>query len=109
MTEYTGINANDLDNFITTCFEKCGLNHEDAKITSDVLIESDKRGEDFGVNLTYSHSVGSKFFIPDNVYVIGTMNTADRSLALVDYALRRRFTFINLKPLFNQIKTISMC
>jgi 5-methylcytosine-specific restriction endonuclease McrBC GTP-binding regulatory subunit McrB len=41
------------------------------------------------------------FFIPANVYVLGLMNTADRSLAVVDYALRRRFGFVNLGPEFS--------
>jgi len=66
-----------------------------------MLIENDKRGEEFGVNLTYADEDEKKFFIPENVYIIGTMNTADRSLAMVDYALRRRFTFIDMLADFN--------
>lgn len=65
-----------------------------------MLIEPDKRGPEWSIPLTYSKSNTDKFYIPENLYLIGTMNTADRSLALVDYALRRRFSFINLKPLF---------
>jgi 5-methylcytosine-specific restriction protein B len=65
-----------------------------------MLIESDKRGEEFAMPLTYSQSLNEKFHIPENIYLIGTMNTADRSLAMVDYALRRRFAFIELDPAF---------
>jgi 5-methylcytosine-specific restriction protein B len=65
-----------------------------------LLIESDKRGPDFAIQLTYSESSTQTFFVPENVFVIGLMNTADRSLAMVDYALRRRFAFITLKPAF---------
>ena len=65
-----------------------------------MLIEPDKRGEKYSIPLTYSQSADETFFIPENVYMIGTMNTADRSLAMVDYALRRRFKFITLKPEF---------
>ncbi|SKA04842.1 AAA domain (dynein-related subfamily) [Cetobacterium ceti] len=61
------------------------------------LIEKTKRGENFKISLSYS---GNKFYISENVYIITTMNTADRSLALVDYALRRRFSFISLVPNF---------
>lgn len=64
-----------------------------------MLIEADKRGESNSVTLTYS-SGGLKFYVPKNIYLIGTMNTADRSLSIVDYALRRRFSFVNLKPNF---------
>ncbi|WP_158211514.1 HI_0552 family protein [Alkalihalobacterium alkalinitrilicum] len=62
-----------------------------------VLIEGTKRGEEHAINLTYSEDLSDKFYIPDNLYIIGTMNTADRSLAIVDYALRRRFGFITLE------------
>jgi 5-methylcytosine-specific restriction protein B len=66
-----------------------------------LLIESDKRGVENAVSLVYSPLSENKFYIPDNVYLIGTMNTADRSLSVVDYALRRRFAFININPIFN--------
>lgn len=66
-----------------------------------LLIEGDKRGKEYAVPLTYSTSSDSKFYIPENVYLIGTMNTADRSLAMVDYALRRRFAFIKILPAFS--------
>jgi 5-methylcytosine-specific restriction protein B len=67
-----------------------------------MLIEHDKRGLDFAIHLTYSKSGETRFFIPENLHVIGTMNTADRSLAMVDYALRRRFSFIDLQPVFGE-------
>jgi 5-methylcytosine-specific restriction protein B len=69
-----------------------------------MLIESDKRGPDFSVPLTYGNGNSDKFYIPSNIFLIGTMNTADRSLAMVDYALRRRFSFINLEPQFKSPK-----
>jgi hypothetical protein len=65
-----------------------------------LLIEPDKRGDEHGVPLMYSKKGAAPFFIPSNVYFIGTMNTADRSLSLVDYALRRRFAFVTLEPGF---------
>lgn len=60
-----------------------------------MLIESDKRNNE--LPLLYS---GDKFKVPSNVYIIGLMNTADRSLAMLDYALRRRFAFYTMKPGF---------
>ena len=62
-----------------------------------MLIEADKRSDDYAVTLPYSDT---RFHVPDNVYVLGMMNTADRSLAMVDYALRRRFAFQTLEPAF---------
>ncbi len=64
-----------------------------------MLIESDKRGEE--LELAYSND---KFTVPENLYIIGLMNTADRSLALIDYALRRRFSFIRIEPAFDNEK-----
>ena len=61
-----------------------------------MLIESDKRGSE--LQLLYSDE---KFSVPSNVYIIGMMNTADRSLAMLDYALRRRFAFYEMKPGFD--------
>ncbi|MEH7495787.1 AAA family ATPase [Neobacillus niacini] len=65
-----------------------------------MLIEADKRGKKFAVKLAYSEGEET-FYIPKNLYLIGTMNTADRSLAMVDYALRRRFSFITIEPAFH--------
>lgn len=62
------------------------------------LLEVDKRTLNEALELSYKRSDGERVFIPDNLYVIGTMNIADRSLALVDLALRRRFAFIDLEP-----------
>ena len=60
-----------------------------------MLIEADKRGVE--LKLLYADE---KFSIPKNVYIIGMMNTADRSLAIMDYALRRRFAFFDITPGF---------
>lgn len=60
-----------------------------------MLIEKDHRGE--RLNLLYSNE---EFCVPKNIRIIGMMNTADRSLAMMDYALRRRFAFYSFKPAF---------
>ena len=65
-----------------------------------MLIEEDKRKEEYALELVYKDD--KKFFVPKNLYIIGLMNTADRSLAMLDYALRRRFVFIDLEPAFNK-------
>ena len=68
-----------------------------------MLIEADKRGPEHAILLTYSKS-GKRFSVPENVHILGMMNTADRSLAIVDYALRRRFVFETLRPGFGTQK-----
>ncbi len=62
------------------------------------LIEYDKRDQENAI-LPYSRE---EFTVPDNIYIIGTMNTADRSLSMVDYALRRRFAFYHVGPAFSR-------
>lgn len=62
-----------------------------------MLIEGDKRNE--RITLAYNDE---EFSIPNNLFIIGMMNTADRSLALMDYALRRRFSFIEICPAFGK-------
>jgi len=66
-----------------------------------MLIEHDKRDSKFAVRLAYQKYGDDKFYVPSNVYIVGLMNTADRSLALVDHALRRRFSFIDISPAFD--------
>ncbi len=63
-----------------------------------MLIEHDKRDERNSMRLLYADE---QFYIPSNVHIIGMMNTADRSLAMLDYALRRRFAFFEIEPAFN--------
>ncbi|WP_457586652.1 MrcB family domain-containing protein [Ensifer canadensis] len=66
-----------------------------------LLIESDKRSAEWAASLSYEEKGQAPFFVPPNVHIIGMMNTADRSLSLVDYALRRRFGFLTLDPQFD--------
>ena len=63
-----------------------------------MLIEKDYRN----VKIALAHN-GELFSVPNNLHIIGMMNTADRSLAMIDYALRRRFCFYNMKPGFDSI------
>jgi 5-methylcytosine-specific restriction endonuclease McrBC GTP-binding regulatory subunit McrB len=69
-----------------------------------LLVEHDKRGPSWATGLTYSEPGEPRFFVPANLYLLGMMNTADRSLAFVDYALRRRFSFVSLEPMFGSNK-----
>ena len=66
------------------------------------LLEADKRTRENALTLAHQRTAVERFHIPRNLYIIGTMNVADRSLALVDLALRRRFAFFDLEPALNE-------
>ncbi len=71
-----------------------------SKIFGELLMLIEKDYRSTSVKLAYN---GEMFSVPDNLYIIGMMNTADRSLAFIDYALRRRFSFFEMEPGFNEI------
>lgn len=71
-----------------------------ARVFGELLYALEYRGPQGAVELSVSAGMGrgAPFYVPENLLIIGTMNTADRSLALVDYALRRRFRFVEMEP-----------
>lgn len=69
-----------------------------SKIFGELLMLIEKDYRDTEVTLAYG---GKVFSVPNNVFIIGMMNTADRSLAMIDYALRRRFSFFEMEPGFD--------
>ena len=69
-----------------------------SKIFGELLMMIEKDYRDTPIQLSYADR---RFAVPSNVYLIGMMNTADRSLAMIDYALRRRFSFYEMKPAFD--------
>ena len=70
-----------------------------SKIFGELLMLIEKDYRDTQIELAYG---GLKFSVPSNLHIIGMMNTADRSLALMDYALRRRFSFFEMSPAFDK-------
>ncbi len=69
-----------------------------SKIFGELLMLIEKDYRETSVTLAYN---GQPFSVPKNLYIIGMMNTADRSLAMIDYALRRRFSFFDIEPGFD--------
>ena len=68
-----------------------------SKIFGELLMMIEKEYRNTSIQMSYADR---RFAVPSNVYLIGMMNTADRSLAMIDYALRRRFSFYEMKPAF---------
>ena len=83
--------------FIIDEINRCNV----AKVFGELmmLIENNKRGKNNSITLIYSEN-DEKFYIPENLYIIGTINTSDNTLEEIGYPLRRRFVFIDIEPVF---------
>lgn len=75
-----------------------------SSVFGELMYLLEYRGPDHSVQLAQNTEDDDGFDIPENVYIFGTMNTADRSIALVDFALRRRFAFIPLHPNYDVLR-----
>ncbi len=95
--------ADDPDNHYVLVIEEINRGNP-AQIFGETLtlMEADKRSEEYALALAYPRTAGERVHLPTNLYIIGTMNVADRSIAMVDLALRRRFAFVDLEPTFGE-------
>lgn len=93
LKKLAGLAEDDLDNNYVIIIDEINRGNI-PRIFGELIYCLEYRNE--GVTLTYTPD--KKFQLPSNLFLIGTMNSADRSIALVDYALRRRFSFFKLKP-----------
>lgn len=81
-----------------------------SKIFGETILTLDREyTADLATPINWNGSSICKFSIPSNVYIIATMNSADRSIAQIDYAIRRRFAFVKFYPNYELIETISDC
>lgn len=78
-----------------------------SKVFGEALTALDREYKDVEIIIDYHDTKSMKLEIPLNLYIIGTMNTADRSIALLDFAFRRRFTWLKLNPDYNLLRSIT--